>query len=267
VARKADGLGLPGAGVLLIPLGTAAGGVPRPGGAGAGYLVQEGSTNLLLDCGNGVLGNLGRYVPLQRIDAVWVSHLHNDHFADLYPFLLQRTRYGNLKVYAPPGARKKFDAWFDLLSSNPAVYRNTLDLEEYDAGDTLKIGGLRLTPRGVEHSVQGFGCQVASGKRVLAYSGDSRQCDALVELARDAHLFLCEATLLEGVGDAEFNRRQLTAHMTAKQAGEVAAKAACRALVLTHLMYYLDSEVSQAQAQAMTLCPVSTAREHGQYQL
>lgn len=254
--------------MLLIPVGTGAGGVPRPGGAGSGYLVQEGSTSLLLDCGNGVLGNLSRYLPLQRVDAVFISHLHNDHFADLYPFLLQRTRYGNLKVYAPQGARRKFDAWFDLLSSNPGVYRNTLDLTEYNPGDGLKVGPFRLTPRAVEHgSVPGFGVRVEAGKRVLAYSGDSRQCDALVELARDAHLFLCEATLQEGVGDAEFNRRQLLAHMTAKQAGEVAAKSGCRALMLTHLMYYLDSELSQAQAQAMTLCPVSTAREHGQHQV
>jgi ribonuclease BN (tRNA processing enzyme) len=204
---------------------------------------------------------------MQRVDAVWLSHLHADHFADLYPFLLQRTRFAPLRVYAPQGAGAKFDAWFKLLSGNPETYRNALDLHEYQDGETLKVGGLRLTPLRVEHSVPGFGCQVASGRKVLAYSGDTRQCDNVVEVAREAQLFLCEATLQEGVGDAEFIRRQLTAHMTARQAGEVAAKAGCRALVLTHVMYYLDLELSKQQAQANCLCPVSAAREHATYEL
>lgn len=246
----------------LVPLGVAAGGVPGPGGAGSGYLVQDGGTNLLLDCGNGVLGHLAQHVPLQRVDAVVVSHLHADHFSDLYPLLLQRTRFGPLRVHAPPGAEAKLDAWLDLLSSNPAVYRSMLDLREVQDGEAFKVGGLRVTPRAVEHNVTSFGCTIEAGRRALAYSSDTRRCDALVELARDAQLFLCEATLQDGVGDAEFVRRQLAAHMTAKQAGEVAAKAGCRALALTHLMHYLDPAVSVAQAQAACLCPVTAAREH-----
>ena len=251
----------------LIPLGTAAGGVPRPGGAGAGYLVQDASTSLLLDCGNGVLGNLARYLPFQRLDAVWLSHLHADHFSDLFPLLLQRTRFGALRVYAPPGSSAKLDAWMRSLSNHPELYRSMLDLREHEPGKAVKVGALRVTPEPVEHSVPAFGCTVASGRRVLAYSGDTRLTPALVELARDADLFLCEATLQEGVGDAEFNRRQLLAHLTAKQAGEVAAKARCRALALTHVMYYLDLEHSVRQAQAACLCPVSAAREHVAYAL
>jgi ribonuclease BN (tRNA processing enzyme) len=230
-------------------------------------LVQDGGTSLLVDCGNGVLGQAARYLPLQRLDAVYISHLHPDHFSDLYPLLLHRTRFGRLRVYAPPGAEAKFDAWFKLLSSNPDVYRGALDLVEYEAGEVLKIGGLRVEPRAVEHNVPSFGCTIDAGRRRLAYSSDSRACDALVELARDAQLFLCEATLQEGVGDAEFVRRQMMAHMTANQAGQIAAKAGPRALVLTHLMYHLDAEVSKRQAQANCLCPVSAAREHARYDL
>jgi ribonuclease BN (tRNA processing enzyme) len=248
--------------VLLIPLGVSAGGVPGPGGAGSGYLVQAGGASLLLDCGNGVLGNLAQHLPFQRVDAVYVSHLHADHFSDLYPLLLQRTRFGPLRVHAPPGSAAKFDRWFDLLSSNPGLYRAMLDLREYDPGDTLKVGPLRVTPRPVEHNTPSFGCTIEGDRRAIAYSSDTRLCDAVRDLARDAQLFLCEATLQDGVGDAEFHRRQLQAHMTARQAGEVAAKANCRALVLTHIMYYLDAGQSVAQAQAQCLCPVTAARPH-----
>jgi ribonuclease BN (tRNA processing enzyme) len=196
------------------------------------------------------------------VDAVYVSHLHADHFSDLYPLLLQRTRFTPVRVLAPPGARQKLDRWFELLSGNPGLYRSALDVEEHVPGETVKVGPFRVTPQAVEHSVPSFGCRVEAARRVLAYSSDTRLCPQLPDLARDAHLFLCEATLQEGVGDAEFNRRQMQAHLTAAQAGQLAAKAGCRALALTHIMYYLDPGLSVAQAQKECLCPVTAAKEH-----
>src|SRR5512146_1243990 len=56
------------------------------GGACSGYLVQEGSTSLLLDCGNGVFGKLRAQLDYLSVDAVVLSHLHADHFLDLVPF-------------------------------------------------------------------------------------------------------------------------------------------------------------------------------------
>jgi ribonuclease BN (tRNA processing enzyme) len=111
------------------------------------------------------------------------------------------------------------------------------------------------------------GYRIESGRRTLAYTGDARLTPALVDLARSASLLLAEATLQEGIGDAEFVRRQLLAHMTARQAGELAQQAGARALVLTHLMYYLDADQSAKQAQAACLCPVSVAREHAVYEV
>jgi len=248
--------------VLLTVLGCAAGGVPGPGGAGSGYLVQEGDTSLVMDCGNGVLGHLARHLPPQRVDAVYLSHLHPDHFADLYPFLLQRTRFGSLPVHAPPGARGKLEAWVKLLSSHPDVQLRMLDVQEYESGTSFRVGKLKVEPREVSHNVPSFGCRITAGGATLAYSSDTRRCDALLEVAREARLFLCEATLQEGVGDAEFVRHQLQSHLSARLAGEVAAKADARSLMLTHMMYYLDPAESVRQAQEGCLCPVRAAREH-----
>ena len=57
---------------------------PKAGGACPGYLVQVGETNILLDCGNGVLSNLQRHLDFRSLNAVIISHLHPDHFADLF---------------------------------------------------------------------------------------------------------------------------------------------------------------------------------------
>ena len=65
------------------------------GGACTGYLVQEGATSLLLDCGNGVFGKLRAQLDHRAVDAVVVSHLHADHFLDLEAVAEQDEDQGN----------------------------------------------------------------------------------------------------------------------------------------------------------------------------
>ena len=55
------------------------------GGACSGYLLEEGDTTLLLECGNGVFAKLREHVDYTDVDAVLVTHLHADHFVDLVP--------------------------------------------------------------------------------------------------------------------------------------------------------------------------------------
>src|SRR3712207_5786011 len=56
------------------------------GGACSGYLVEEGDTALLVDCGNGVFSKLRPFRDYVDGDAVVISHLHADHFLDLVPY-------------------------------------------------------------------------------------------------------------------------------------------------------------------------------------
>ena len=52
---------------------------PNPGGACSGYLLREGETAVLVDCGAGTAGRIPAYVPANRLAAVAISHLHPDH--------------------------------------------------------------------------------------------------------------------------------------------------------------------------------------------
>ena len=74
------------------------------GGACSGYLVQEGDTSALLDCGNGVFSKLRVYADYVDVDAVVLSHLHADHFLDLVPFAYALT-------YAPRQQPLPVDRW------------------------------------------------------------------------------------------------------------------------------------------------------------
>jgi ribonuclease BN (tRNA processing enzyme) len=78
---------------------------------------------------------------------------------------------------------------------------------------------------------------------VLAYTGDTGPCDNAIDLARDADLFLCEATYQ--------NHSQLSFfHLSALQAAEHAGEADAARLVLTHITPDLDPGVSLEQAAA-----------------
>ena len=74
-----------------------------------------------------------------------------------------------------------------------------------------------------------FGFRVSSNGTTLAYSGDSGPSDALTELARDADIFVCEATLV--APNPEGGTR---GHLSAQEAEEAFRASGAKRLLLTH---------------------------------
>jgi ribonuclease BN (tRNA processing enzyme) len=84
------------------------------------------------------------------------------------------------------------------------MFEQTFALREYCDGERFRVGGVEISPVRVPHyRLRTYAMRVAAGGRTLAYSGDSAPSEALVEVARDADLFLCEATLARGELDGE----------------------------------------------------------------
>lgn len=244
----------------VITLGTAAAGVPRTGDSGSGHLLEHGGTRLLVDCGNGVLGRLVAHAPLESLSAVYVSHLHHDHVADLYPLALwARFTKHRLPVYGPPGLRTLLYRWFSLFSSDPDPYVEALLLTEVKEWTVHEVGDLRFMACPVEHNVACFALRAESDAGRFVYSGDTRAGALLEEAAQDADLFLCEATFqdLPPGRDPEKSRDH---HLTAREAGILARKAGAKRLVLTHLRDNLDPALSAAQAAEGFGGPVEVAR-------
>ncbi len=85
------------------------------------------------------------------------------------------------------------------------------------------------------------------GRRVV-YSGDTQPCLGLMEAARDADLFICEASFTSDLVD----RAREVKHMCAGEAAAIAHKAGARGLALTHISpRYKDATPVLEEAQAV----------------
>ncbi|MFF2773965.1 MBL fold metallo-hydrolase [Streptomyces sp. NPDC058052] len=201
---------------------------PRPGNACSGYLVEGGGVRVWVDAGSGTLGELQKYVRLDAVDAVWISHLHADHSADLltaYYGLLHAGLAPSLPVplFGPAGTAGRLAGFLTNGPGRSPVERAFAFEELYD-GHAVTVGGLSLRARAVEHGMPAFALRVEDARgRSLVYSGDCAPCPALVELGRDCDLFVCEA---DGETDG---------HHSAAQAGRSAARAGAGRLVVTHV--------------------------------
>lgn len=228
---------------------------PAAGRACSGYLVEEDGFRLLIDPGYATLPRLLRHLGAADVDAVLVSHGHPDHCADLNPLLRARALDADpaprLPVHALPGALDRV-----LALDRPGMLDDALTLRAFTAGGRFEIGPFVVDTWALPHFVPNAGLRLTSEGKVLAYTGDSGPCRELTELARNADLFLAEATYPERV-PAE-DARYLS---SARQAGEHATAAGAGRLMLTHLWPGTLPVQALAAARATYDGDVDVARE------
>lgn len=216
----------------LIVLGTS-GGFPAAGRATSGYLLRHDGFNLVVDFGTGVLANLQRYVALDDLHAVAISHGHADHCCDLYPLYIARAyapepaAHPPLEVFAPPNALSRL-AGLDNDPGQP--FGGTFSIREVEPGATVEAGPFRIETRLLPHLLPNMGMRIGDGSSVVAYTGDTGPSEEVETLARDADVLLAEANWLDGQQDGK-----PPIHLTAGQAGTHAARAGVGTLALTHL--------------------------------
>jgi ribonuclease BN (tRNA processing enzyme) len=249
------------------------------GGACSGYLITEGETALVLDCGNGAFAKLREHHDYVDVDAVCISHMHADHFFDLCPFayaLLLAPRQQPVPVaghpgtdsparprlIAPPGARQMLrtvvGAWGD-----EGLIEAAFELEEYDTDSQLELGPLRLRFATVPHYILTHAVAVTSAETGgrLVFGADCSPNDELAEFAHDADLLLIEATLPRP------ERTGIRGHLTPAEAGEHARRAGARRVVLTHISDELDPEWACERGTEGFGAPVEVARDGASYEI
>jgi ribonuclease BN (tRNA processing enzyme) len=199
------------------------------------FFLQTTKAALLIDCGASTLPALkGQGIEPNRIDAIIVSHLHGDHFGGL-PFLLLDGQFLSrrekpLTIGGPPGTRARLDAALEVFfpKSTGSKWKFEWHVEEIAVGVPSGVLGHSLLTAEVIHQsgAPSTAVRLSDGEKSFAYSGDTEWTDALLPIARDADLFICECYAYAG---------KLTGHMSWEILKARIADLGARRLMVTHM--------------------------------
>src|SRR5689334_17709551 len=233
-------------GVTVTVLGCDAS-YPSAGGACSGYLVQSGSTSVWMDAGSGTMANLQRFVDIDRLDGIVISHSHPDHWTDVlvYHHLVKYYRVRErVPVYAPRRVLELFEA-----SNREAA---PLDWHVVDETSSVRIGGMTFTFSRTDHPVETLAVRAEGLGAAVAYTADTGPAWSLSSLgARGVggpHDQAIGLALVEATLDPE--HEGVVQHLSGRQAGATAEEAGARALVLTHIDPGISSERQLEEARA-----------------
>ncbi|MCX2725930.1 MBL fold metallo-hydrolase [Thermomicrobium sp. 4228-Ro] len=238
---------------------------PNPRQGCSGYLVSDGTINLLLDCGPGIIPELLAHVSLDDLYGILLSHLHQDHMLDLIPL-----RYGlkyapglrrrHLPVWIPPGGRAFFDALGLTLAHDSdgqtSFFEETYEFLEFDPTAPLALEQWHIRFHRTRHWIPCWAMRLEiPGRGTIAYTADTGWDEQLVSFLRGADLLIIEATLPDDASPAERE-----GHLTISEAGRMATLIEARQVVLTHYWSNNNFALQLAAAVREFGKPVEIAR-------
>lgn len=228
-----------------------------PDDACSGYLIEHDGFRLLMDAGPGTLSNLQRHVPLERLDAVLLSHAHPDHLADL-PTLCNAFRYAlgrdDLPVIGPRDALDRVEAALG------APVGPTFVLEEAADGDEFDLGPMELRCSATDHPGDTLAFHLAAGPTSIGYSADTGPGWSFKEFNVPITLGLCEASYVEAADTGGM-------HLSGDQAGAMCRDAGVSYLALTHIVPGQDRDAVLGTASDTFGGEVHVAAPHLRFEL
>jgi ribonuclease BN (tRNA processing enzyme) len=230
--------------VELTVLGAGPAYTNRPGATGASYLVRSGEAAVLLDLGQGSFPALASRFEPTRLEAVFISHLHPDHFIDLVPLrhylLYEFAPPRKVTVHAPAGLAKRLED----LHAEPGFAAGTLDFRDLRAG-VIGAGPFEVEAIRVTHTADSYAFRVAAGPgRALVYSGDCGRWEDLVPAVRVGDVMLVEASFGPGpVPEGAF-------HLDGPAVGRLAAATKPSRVLLTHIQMGYDRNAAVEAVRA-----------------
>lgn len=228
----------------LTVLGSS-GGTPTRTNPASGYLLETEGMSFWVDAGTGTFMELSKHIDPGTLEGVVLSHTHSDHCTDIFGL------YGYLAfgpsgsipvpVLVPPGATEHLSAF--ARAAEEHVFHSVFDFVEVDAGSTVKIDDVSIRFGEAVHPVPALVTRFDTPGGSVVYSGDTGPGSDLLDIAYDADVLLCEATIA-----GERDEQTYPYHLTAFEAGRIAAEAGVRTLVVTHLASGIDPDRALEEA-------------------
>ncbi|MDQ3941459.1 MAG: MBL fold metallo-hydrolase [Actinomycetota bacterium] len=209
--------------------------------AASGYLVDIDGFKLWMDAGGGTWQRLLQYVDYTDLDGVLLSHRHPDHTIDVFQCFHARLYGGQTVEHIPLWAPQET---LDHMTAFSPELSQAFDLKAIEIGAVLDIAGAKTSFYKMAHPPVTYGIRIEHDGCVLAYTADTGPAGDLHGLARDADVFICEATF------QDTDQPWWEGHMSATQAGQAASDVGAKRLVLTHLPAERDLGLSLQEARA-----------------
>ncbi len=200
-----------------------------------GYYLEADGCRILIDCGSGTLLQLEKAGRSYRdIDAVFITHKHPDHFADLMPLVhaLLATpnlnRKSDLYIFSPKGFMEYYEASVASVLGHPKEFA----VRNMEIQDKFDYGPFNIITAKTIHSRDSIAYRFECGGKSVVFTGDADYDQGVIALAQNTDLLIADCSFPDAV--------KAKGHLSAKECGMVAAKAGAKKLVLSHL-YPADS--------------------------
>ena len=255
-------------------------------GTGAGGCIMRNHTAIVVECpggerilldaasGNTVLRH-GQQLGMSSndFDHCLLSHSHPDHSEGLPHIEMQRSRrnpeerpmqvYGSERALADVAVLLSYPTRGLLVDGDGALRRDGRRSIAFRPSEP--DNWIQLTPEvrakcaPVDHIGGALAWRLEAQGHAIVFSGDTRWCPSLAELAEGATLLIHEAICTE----ADRSRADNTAHATAAEAARIAQMAGAKSLTLTHIdnIFHADTEPLTAEARSVYDGPVAVASD------
>lgn len=194
----------------------------------------DGQFRLLIDAGSGSALAIENYLSVNDLNAVWLSHDHPDHSADIGVFqhLFFLKKPGNTSGMIPVYLNENSKLWPIMMrdvTTEPRVYR---------IDELLEIGPFKASFIKTTHPIECAALRLEEKEtgKVFVFTADSGWQDSLVEFAKNADVLLADTNFI-----SERGRNEL--HMTSTEVAQMANLAAVKHLIVTHIPPQTDAEV------------------------
>jgi len=192
--------------------------------------------NVLIDCGATSLVSMHKFgINRNDINAIFISHFHADHIGGVPFFILEANyvlkRRHALTLAGPPGLKSRYPDIMETAypGTKTMEWSFPVTLRELEIGKRNEIGNVQITAFHVEHDDRAGPClgfRIEAEDKVIGFSGDTQWTEALVDIGRDADLFICEAYTRD---------EPIKTHMALSVLEQHLAQIRPKRLILTHM--------------------------------
>ncbi|WP_112180105.1 MULTISPECIES: MBL fold metallo-hydrolase [Paraliobacillus] len=207
------------------------GAYPEIGEATSSFLLEKDDFSCLIDCGSGVLAQLPKYTDPMELDAVILSHYHNDHIADIgvlqYNWLVQNQIHNTsdiLPIYGHTDDKTAFEKLTHHFTEGIG----------YDPERTLQVGPFTITFLKTEHPVTCYAMRITDGDKVIVYTADSSYMRQFISFSKNANLLIADCSFYQGQDGSK------AGHMNSLECATIAEAAGVRQLLLSHHPHFGD---------------------------